>query len=126
LRGQRRHSLRSLEAEPVEAEPRWSLEPAAIDPDREAVRLQLAARLNDALEQLPEEQRLVVLLSDVHGYSYDEIAEVTGAPVGTVKSRLSRARGRLRELLRADTRSRELFEAIGRRHFDDDAGASGR
>ena len=56
--------------------------------------------LEGALAELPEEWRMVVLLSDVHGLSYEEIADATGVPVGTVKSRLSRARSRLRDLLR--------------------------
>ena len=43
---------------------------------------------------------MVVILSDVHGLSYEEVAKTAGIPVGTVKSRLSRARGRLRYILR--------------------------
>jgi RNA polymerase sigma-70 factor (ECF subfamily) len=48
---------------------------------------------------LPEDQRLVVVLSDVQGFSYQEIAEIVGQPLGTVKSRLSRGRQRLRDFL---------------------------
>ena len=55
-----------------------------------------------ALAQLSEEQRIVVLLHDVEGYKLDEIHELTSVPVGTVKSRLHRARSRLREILEAD------------------------
>jgi RNA polymerase sigma-70 factor (ECF subfamily) len=51
------------------------------------------------LQQLPEAQRLVLLLSDVHGLKYDELAEALGLPLGTVKSRLYRARAALRQLL---------------------------
>jgi len=61
----------------------------------------LRRTLEAALLELPEEWRLIVVLSDVHGYAYDEIAETTGLALGTVKSRLSRARGRLRDVLRA-------------------------
>jgi RNA polymerase sigma-70 factor (ECF subfamily) len=48
---------------------------------------------------LPVDQRVVLVLYDVEGYSYNEIVELTGAPIGTVKSRLSRGRIRLRDFL---------------------------
>jgi RNA polymerase sigma-70 factor (ECF subfamily) len=53
----------------------------------------------DALEELDEEFRLVVVLRDIEGMNYAEISEVTALPVGTVKSRLHRARMMLREKL---------------------------
>ena len=59
-------------------------------------------RLDNALRQLSEEHRLVVLLHDTEGYKLNEIQELTGTPVGTLKSRLHRARARLREILNAD------------------------
>jgi len=52
-----------------------------------------------ALLDLPESFRMTVYLADVEGYPYKEIAEIMGTPVGTVMSRLHRARGRLREAL---------------------------
>lgn len=120
LRASRRHPLDSLDALPVEPVARWSVEPAPPDPAQHAARAELSHRLSTALDRLAEDQRLAVLLSDVHGYSYDEIAEATGAAVGTVKSRLSRGRARLREILRADPTARELFEAFGRHSHDGD------
>lgn len=121
LRYQRRRPAESLEAQVVEVEPRWSVEPPVDDPERFAARSELSRRLEAALEYLTEDQRLVVLLHDVHGYPYDEIAEITGASIGTVKSRLSRARARLREVLRADAGSRELLEAVSRQLSDDES-----
>ncbi len=60
----------------------------------------LAAReLDAALFKLPEEQRETVLLCDLWGFRYDEIAEITGVPVGTVRSRISRARAQLSRIL---------------------------
>lgn len=59
-----------------------------------------------ALSQLNEEQRKVVVLRDVEGLSYEEIAAVTGLATGTVKSRINRARQALKKLLEKD---RELF-----------------
>lgn len=67
----------------------------------EASALASASRrhLEDCLRKLPEDYRTVVLLSDVQGLSYEEMAESLGLPLGTVKSRLFRARGALRKLL---------------------------
>ena len=52
-----------------------------------------------ALQEIPEEFRMVVYLADVEGFSYKEIAEIVGIPAGTVMSRLSRGRKQLREKL---------------------------
>ncbi len=58
-----------------------------------------ARRVTDALEQLDDEFRVVVVMRDVEGMDYARIAEVLDTPVGTVKSRLHRAREMLREIL---------------------------
>lgn len=55
--------------------------------------------VHEALEQLPEEYRIVVLLRDVRGFSYAEIADYLEIPLGTVKSRISRGREKLQTLL---------------------------
>ena len=59
----------------------------------------LRERLERALAELGPAIRATVVLRDVQGASYEEIAEVTGVPIGTVKSRLARGRAQLRELL---------------------------
>jgi len=56
----------------------------------------------DAVNKLEEEFKTVVVLRDIHGMDYSEISDITGCPVGTVKSRLSRARGKLRNMLKND------------------------
>jgi len=67
----------------------------AVNLDRKETR----ARLGEALAQLPDEFREVIVLRDVQDLSYQEISEVTGVPEGTVMSRLHRARQRLRRIL---------------------------
>jgi RNA polymerase sigma-70 factor (ECF subfamily) len=57
--------------------------------------------IKNALQEIPEEFRMVVYLADVEGFSYKEIAEIVGIPAGTVMSRLSRGRKQLREKLAA-------------------------
>jgi RNA polymerase sigma-70 factor (ECF subfamily) len=69
-------------------------------PDDLALRRELAIAIQAGLAHLPEDQRLVVL-SDVQGLAYEEIAQITNTNLGTVKSRLSRGRARMREILRA-------------------------
>lgn len=75
------------------------------DPETQALRPIVEAELSKALDELPAEFRLAVILSDVEELSYKEIAEVMGCPIGTVMSRLHRGRkilqGRLRDHARA-------------------------
>ena len=65
----------------------------------------LRTDLARALAELPEEHREAVLLHDLGGVPYEEIASLTGVALGTVKSRISRGRGRLAQLLEPDRRS---------------------
>lgn len=76
--------------------------PGDLDPVRDAERLDDIMRLDRALASLSDEHRLVVLLHDSEGFKLAEIQGITGTPVGTLKSRLHRARARLREFLAAD------------------------
>lgn len=93
-------------------------------PDNPAVdseRLEKIHRLDRALQQLSDEHRIVVLLHDTEGYKLGEIGTLTGVPVGTVKSRLHRARARLREILVADgtlSQQPSCREQKGRNHAD--------
>jgi len=76
--------------------------PGGLDPLRDAERLDTIMQLEQALAALSDEHRLVILLHDTEGYKLEEIHQITGDPLGTVKSRLHRARARLRELLDVD------------------------
>lgn len=62
-----------------------------------------AESLHDALKKLPDEFREIIVLHDLEGLAYKEIAVITGIPIGTVMSRLARARGRLRAEILAST-----------------------
>ena len=61
------------------------------------------AQIQSALQQLPVQQREIILLSDVEEMSYKEISETLSVPIGTVMSRLSRSRKAMRDLLQAKT-----------------------
>jgi RNA polymerase sigma-70 factor (ECF subfamily) len=73
--------------------------PGTQDPAQDHERWERLQKLDAALCQLSDEHRIVVLLHDTEGYKLAEIQELTGIPVGTIKSRLHRARARLREIL---------------------------
>jgi RNA polymerase sigma-70 factor (ECF subfamily) len=72
---------------------------AVYDPQRILLNKELGAQLEQALLELPEKLRTVVLLYDIEGLPYDEIASIVGVPLGTVKSRLFNARTALRQRL---------------------------
>lgn len=75
-------------------------------PEEAAQASEIRRQLLDAIAGLREEYRTVITLFDLEGMSYDEISKIVNIPVGTVKSRLSRARGQLRKNLE---HLRELF-----------------
>lgn len=73
--------------------------PLAVTPIEDYVEGQLSEPLALSLEQLSADQRQVITLADIEEYSYQEIAEIMGCSIGTVRSRLHRARALLRRLL---------------------------
>ena len=73
--------------------------PLAVTPIDDYVEGQLSEPLARSLQQLSPDQRQVIVLADIEEYSYQEIAEVMGCSIGTVRSRLHRARALLRRLL---------------------------
>ncbi len=70
-------------------------------PEQHSLSAETARHIQEAIDRLPHDQRLTVILCDVQGLSYDEAAQVMSIELGTVKSRLSRARAQLRDLLAA-------------------------
>lgn len=76
-------------------------------PEKHAMRTELRRELKRAIRELPEDMRSAVILRDVQGFSYEEIAQVLNVHVGTVKSRISRAREKLRGKLKENA---ELFD----------------
>src|SRR5262245_22952260 len=68
-------------------------------PDQAAVHTEQRERIRRALDSLPPKARTIIMLGDVEGLSYREIADVLGCPIGTVMSRLHNARKRLKALL---------------------------
>ena len=83
----------------------------AAGPEQRALQGEVGRALQAELERLPADQRAAIVLCDVEGLSYEEVAEAMDSSVGTVKSRISRGRARLRESLRGRT---ELFGAVVR------------
>ena len=75
----------------------------ALDPEERLMQQHTVARVRAALEQLPVDFREVVVLREIEGLSYKEIAAVVRVPIGTVMSRLARARERLAAALKLPT-----------------------
>ena len=69
-------------------------------PENQMMSRQLAETVNQALQELPEELRTAITLREIDGMSYEEIAEIMSCPIGTVRSRIFRAREAIAERLR--------------------------
>ena len=97
--------LRYRKRRPADPFPEWeddTWQPPAGEeenPERQSMRRQAARTLASAMAQITGDQRTAILLYDVEGYDYQEIADMTGVSLGTVKSRIHRGRLALRELL---------------------------
>ena len=71
----------------------------AEEPEALLLRKEVAGHIEEGLRRLSDEHRALIVLRDVQGLSYEEIAKATGAPLGTVKSRISRGRQNLQRIL---------------------------
>jgi RNA polymerase sigma-70 factor (ECF subfamily) len=102
LRRKKRQPTMSLEPEDPQgeaSEPRWLADPSR-SPEEHVAARELEHAIEHCLEGLPLEFRTVVVLADIQGLDYTEVAAAVRVPLGTIKSRLARARLRLRECLR--------------------------
>jgi RNA polymerase sigma-70 factor (ECF subfamily) len=101
LRARRRRPASSLESRGALVELDARLSDHRESPHEHLMRQELAQAIQTAIGSLPADQRTVLVLYDIEGLDYKEIAEATGAALGTVKSRLSRARAQVRSKLMA-------------------------
>jgi len=100
LRRRKRQPATSIEDFEIDEEANPALVSETEGPEEYAEREEMARAIESGIQTLPRDQRITLVLADVQGFSYDEIAEATDAPLGTVKSRLARARAKLRDYLR--------------------------
>jgi RNA polymerase sigma factor (sigma-70 family) len=100
--------LRYKKRRPADPFPEWeddSWQPPAgedASPEHQQMRRQTSQMLAQALAQITDDQRRAIILFDVEGFDYQEIADMTGVSLGTVKSRIHRGRLALRDLLQSD------------------------
>ena len=104
-------SLDRSAGEDDSATPPRDIADPATGPEELALKGELERVVQAGLLALPEDQRLAVVLCDLYGFDYQSIGEMTGAELGTVKSRINRGRRRLRDLLLAQ---RELLPSAYR------------
>jgi RNA polymerase sigma-70 factor (ECF subfamily) len=88
------------EIEHEEEKGEYPITPSAEDPGRELIKKELGEMIEDAIEHLPSDQRSAIILREIEGLSYKEIAKVMRCSEGTVMSRLHYGRKRLQELLK--------------------------
>lgn len=102
LRRKKRRPTTPLEPDQADGEemetPRWLADPA-LTPEESAEAVELEHAIQHCLDGLPMDFRTVVVMADLQGLDYAEVAAALRAPLGTIKSRLARARLRLRECL---------------------------
>jgi RNA polymerase sigma-70 factor (ECF subfamily) len=99
LRRRQRRPSTSLDVIVDESGDQTEFADRRVGPERSALASETVSVVEQGLATLPDDQRIIVVLCDVQGLSYEEAAEAEGVALGTVKSRLSRARSRLRQFL---------------------------
>ncbi|AZR73789.1 hypothetical protein BBF96_10565 [Anoxybacter fermentans] len=98
---QRRLKIRSL-SEPIrykDGEIEQEILDESMTPERISINRELRDEIQAVIDKLPDEQKEAIVLREFQGFSYEEIAEIVGVALGTVKSRISRARRNIREEL---------------------------
>jgi len=87
----------------------WSPAETGDGPEQHVLHREKRAELERMISELPEDMRAAIVLRDIQGMAYDDIAIALNANIGTIKSRISRARERLREKISAQS---ELFDRV--------------
>ncbi len=77
----------------------WAPTDESSSPEKKVMQNEMRQSIANSIRDLPEDMRSAIIMRDVHGYSYDEIADMLNVNVGTIKSRISRGREKLREKL---------------------------
>ena len=113
MRGDRRRRAKLLDGDEILPEHDYRLIDAKPTPHDHAESSELMRMMMVEIRKLPREQQQVLLLCDVEGLAYHEAAAVTGSNLGTVKSRLSRARAKMRDAL---TKNGIVPQAMIQRH----------
>lgn len=106
LRKNKRTESVSLNQTADDGEYELQIPDSTYSPEEQAKKNAALSALKEAMENMSDEHRTIITLRDIEGFSYDEIADVTKTTVGTVKSRISRARSQLKKLLE---KNKELF-----------------
>lgn len=88
----------------------WSPRDPGMTPEQQLISRDAQSALNEAIRQLPEDMRAAIILRDIRGYSYEEISGILSVNVGTIKSRISRGREKLRSIIQKNP---ELFGHTG-------------
>lgn len=102
LRRNKRRPQSSIEEMTEENESAAFLRSPGDTPEQHRQRVELALLIERCMQGLPDDQRITAVLGDVEGYDYEQIAGITRVSLGTVKSRLSRARAKLRDCLQSN------------------------
>jgi RNA polymerase sigma-70 factor (ECF subfamily) len=94
--------------ETEDSELKRQLEDDRPTPEAQVEKNELQKLVGDAIQKLPENHRIILIMRDINGMSYEEIARVLNSPEGTIKSRINRARQALKDSLK---NKRELFDS---------------
>lgn len=99
LDSHRRKKVRRAESLDEMSESGWNAPDTAAGPEESAENKELKRAISAAIDTLPVDIRTAVVLRDIQGFSYEDVSQIMNINIGTVKSRISRGRERLRELL---------------------------
>jgi RNA polymerase sigma-70 factor (ECF subfamily) len=103
LRKKKKTEITSIDAAFENGDSKLRLTDTAPSPEEALENKELSQTIYSAIDSLSEEHRIAIILRDANGYSYEEIAEIQCCTLGTVKSRINRARRRLKEILSDET-----------------------